>query len=149
MITSDQINKSVTCASLTELDAYAKHVASVVSEGGVIALQGQLGAGKTTFTKFLAAHLGVKTMIVSPTFTVIQEYPLKDRRTLYHLDLYRLRQPEELVELGIDDLFEEDRSSIILIEWPEMILDKLPKNALLLEFTVQDEETRVITVKKI
>lgn len=94
----------------------------------VIALTGDLGAGKTTFTQGFLKSLGVKRRIISPTFLIIRPYKLKGGRyaTAYHLDCYRLRQQSELLYLGFASLL-EDPTAILLIEWPEVVKKLLPR----------------------
>jgi tRNA threonylcarbamoyladenosine biosynthesis protein TsaE len=94
----------------------------------VIALKGDLGTGKTVFARaFIRALCGEKIEVPSPTFTLLQTYDLGDARTLHHFDLYRLKDPEEALELDIDDAFAE---SISLIEWPERLGAYLPQQHL-------------------
>lgn len=84
--------------------------------GGVITLQGELGAGKTTFVRGLLEGLGFQGRVKSPTYTLLEPYELAGR-VVYHLDLYRLTKSVELINLGIEDL--EPASDLLLIEWPE------------------------------
>ncbi|MFZ2149953.1 MAG: tRNA (adenosine(37)-N6)-threonylcarbamoyltransferase complex ATPase subunit type 1 TsaE [Minisyncoccia bacterium] len=97
----------------------------------VIGLSGELGAGKTTFTKTVAHHLGVKGKISSPTFVIIKKYPLKkvDRyKFLFHLDAYRLKNAKELLELGWEEII-HNRENIVFIEWPENVKQAMPGSA--------------------
>ena len=94
----------------------------------MIALKGDLGTGKTVFARaFIRALCGADTEVPSPTFTLVQTYDLDDERTLHHFDLYRLKDPEEALELDIDDAFSDD---ISLIEWPERLGPYLPRQHL-------------------
>jgi tRNA threonylcarbamoyladenosine biosynthesis protein TsaE len=113
------------------------------SEGGTLALIGDLGSGKTTFTQGFAEALGIKEKIASPTFTLIKQHQIpRTERTLYHLDLYRLEEvnPDEL---GLTDLFQQ-KEDIVLIEWAEKLEDKLPKEALVIKFKHLEENQRQI-----
>lgn len=106
--------------------AFAARVAALSAPGDVIALKGELGAGKTTFTRaFIRARGGDET-VPSPTFTLVQVYELPGG-AVWHLDLYRLRKPDEAWELGIEDAF---RNGISLIEWPERLGTLLPARRL-------------------
>src|ERR1700688_5301802 len=97
--------------------ALAAHIAALARPGDVIALKGELGAGKTSFARaFIRARGGDET-VPSPTFTLVQVYDLPDG-AVWHFDLYRLRQPGDAWELGIEDAF---RDGISLIEWPERL----------------------------
>lgn len=115
------------------------------SQSGVIALIGDLGSGKTTFTQGFAEALGIKDKINSPTFTLIRQHQIPDSdRTLYHLDLYRLEKvnPDEL---GLTDLFNQS-NDLILIEWAEKLGDKLPKEALVIKFKHLANDQREIEI---
>ncbi len=96
----------------------------------VIALVGDLGAGKTTFTQGFLKELGVKRRIISPTFLIIRPYKLStvNYHLAFHIDCYRLNKPKELLALGLRDLTREP-GHIVLIEWPELVEKYLPRNA--------------------
>jgi tRNA threonylcarbamoyladenosine biosynthesis protein TsaE len=98
----------------------------------IIFLKGELGSGKTTFARFFLQYLGHSSTVKSPTYTLIETYPLP-RHLIFHLDLYRLQTPREIVELGLYDEF--DQNAIWLIEWPERALDILPTPDLSCRFT--------------
>lgn len=91
-----------------------------------LALSGPLGAGKTTFLKGIAAGLGLKKRIFSPTFLIIKEHKLKNKRKFYHIDCYRLKSYKELKTLDFENILKE-KNSVIAIEWPEKVLRYLPK----------------------
>ncbi len=108
--------------------ALAARLAAVARPGDVIALKGELGAGKTSFARAFIQARGSGEPVPSPTFTLVQTYPLPDG-TVWHFDLYRLRAPEEAWELGIEDAFYR---GISLIEWPERLGSLLPTRHLLI-----------------
>lgn len=113
---------------------------------GVLALQGNLGTGKTTFTQGFAKGLRIKDKIISPTFVLIREHKIpKTDKILFHIDLYRLEDSSQLKPLGLDDLF-KNPSAITLIEWPEKAKEILPKNTTYLKIDVVSENKRKITV---
>ena len=95
----------------------------------VLALSGDLGAGKTTLTQHFAQLLGVKENIISPTFVIMKSYPLQEQKweTLIHIDAYRIEQEKEMQVLGFHHLL-SDPKNLILIEWPEKIAGLLPEN---------------------
>ncbi len=95
--------------------------------GQVYTLSGDLGVGKTVFTKGVALGLGIKSPVNSPTFTIIHEYD-EGRLPLYHFDLYRIEDSEEMDEIGYEDYFYG--SGICLIEWAERVTDILPENVI-------------------
>src|SRR5229473_496352 len=106
--------------------ALAAHIAALARPGDVIALKGELGAGKTSFARaFIRARGGVEA-VPSPTFTLVQVYELADG-TIWHIDAYRLRDPEEAWELDIEDAF---RDGVSLIEWPERLGPLVPARRL-------------------
>ncbi len=107
-------------AGLTRL---ARWFAACVGDGGVILLEGQLGAGKTTFARALLGALGVGERIKSPTYSLIESYRVGDL-CIHHLDLYRIADAEELEWLGLPDLLDE--TSLIVVEWPERGAGALP-----------------------
>ena len=120
------------------------------SSGGalIIALEGHLGSGKTTFIQGLAEGLGVKEDILSPTFLILKRFFLKSRhyKNLYHIDAYRLKNPGEMIELGFKDLI-NDPESIIIIEWADKIRKILFKNILWIKFDNLGGDKRKITFK--
>jgi tRNA threonylcarbamoyladenosine biosynthesis protein TsaE len=108
-------------------EALAARLAAVARPGDVIALQGELGAGKTCFARAFIHARGGDEAVPSPTFTLAQTYDLPEGK-VWHFDLYRLRTGEEAWELGIEDAFQE---GISLIEWPERLGVLLPRRRLL------------------
>ncbi|MCL4541723.1 MAG: tRNA (adenosine(37)-N6)-threonylcarbamoyltransferase complex ATPase subunit type 1 TsaE [Chloroflexi bacterium] len=116
-------------------------LATVLSPGSVLLLSGELGAGKTTFTQGVAAGLGIREAVTSPTFVLAHEFA--GRIPLYHLDFYRLKDGRDLQELGFDDYLWGD--GICVAEWPERV-DSLPDDALAIHFEVVSDHERSITV---
>lgn len=102
----------------------AKRIAESVEQGDIVCLNGDLGAGKTAFSKGFALGLGINEPISSPTFTIIQEYD-EGRLPLYHFDVYRIGDIEEMDEIGYEDYFYN--KGVCLIEWSELIKEIIPK----------------------
>jgi tRNA threonylcarbamoyladenosine biosynthesis protein TsaE len=122
--------------------AFAARISTLTAPGDIIALKGDLGAGKTTFARgFLRARGGTEE-VPSPTFTLVQIYQFASA-AVWHFDLYRLKSPEEAWELGIEDAFAE---GVSLIEWPERLGPALPRRRLEIEFLFGErpEERRAI-----
>ena len=119
-----------------------KRLAKIVSEGIedrlVLLLNGDLSAGKTTFTKYLAEYLGVKSVVNSPTFNIMKEYKYLNGK-LYHIDAYRLEDSDE--DLGFEDIFFEDNVSII--EWGEFIEEFLPNERLIFNIRLVEDYREV------
>lgn len=118
-------------------------------KSGVIALTGELGAGKTTFVQGFAQGVGIKERIISPTFVLIRQHQIPNtKKLLYHIDLYRLEKKYEFNQLGLEDLL-NDSNHLILIEWAEKIMDLLPKDAVKINLQVVDSSTRKITISNL
>lgn len=110
----------------------------------IIALHGDLGAGKTCFVRGLARELGISQPITSPTFTIVQEYP--SQRPLYHIDLYRLADPDEMLDLGFDEYLTQ--AAVVAIEWAERAGDLLPEDTVHVTLEPGDEDDqRRITIE--
>ncbi|MCK9169353.1 MAG: tRNA (adenosine(37)-N6)-threonylcarbamoyltransferase complex ATPase subunit type 1 TsaE [Treponema sp.] len=126
--------------SAEETIELGKKIGDKLQKGDVIAMEGTLAAGKTTITKGIAAALGVKDVITSPTFCLISEY--SGKMPLYHMDVYRLDGAEDFVNLGTDDMIYGDGVSII--EWSEKVISELPKKTIKLVITPQKNGSREI-----
>lgn len=118
----------------------ARKLGKLVEPGDIICLIGDLGAGKTTFTKAFALGLEVDDYVTSPTFTIIQEY--EGRIPLYHFDVYRIEDLREMEDIGYEEYFYGD--GVCVIEWAQIIKDLLPKNYLQIEIKHMDIEKREI-----
>ena len=121
----------------------AKDIAAKVKNGGFVCLFGDLGTGKTTFTKGIAKALGIDHFsIKSPTYTYIREY--KEKK-LYHIDLYRIEEIDELLLLEIQEI-QSNKNSIIIVEWADRIKNHLPENRIDICLEYLDENSRKITI---
>lgn len=117
-------------------------------EPGIIALEGELGAGKTTFVQAFVKVLGVRAKVKSPTFNIIKKYKVpKKNKFVYHIDCYRLKDHKEAIPLGIKEIFKE-KDATVLIEWPERIKKILPKKFVLIHIDHIAPSKRKITIKK-
>ncbi|OJF93069.1 tRNA (adenosine(37)-N6)-threonylcarbamoyltransferase complex ATPase subunit type 1 TsaE [Alkalibacterium sp. 20] len=127
-----------------ETKMIAKKLATLLKPSMTVLLEGQLGAGKTTFTKGVAEGLGIKRIIKSPTYTLIKEYTDGDL-PLYHMDLYRLEDAED-EELGLEEYFFGE--GITIVEWGSFMKEELPAEHLLIEINVlNDSEQRELIFK--
>lgn len=123
---------------------FGKKMATFLSAGDTVLLQGELGAGKTEFVKGIAEGLGVAERVTSPTFTLLHVY--QGTMPVYHFDLYRLVQPEELFEIG----FEDYHDGVTIIEWPERFPREMPTRHFAVDFLLSDQiDERIITIKAV
>lgn len=133
--------RHITSRTPEETAALAHNIAALLRSRDVILLRGDLGTGKSTFARALIQSLcGKNTEVPSPTFTLVQTYETP-AFTLWHFDLYRLKHPEEIYELGIEDAYAH---GVSLIEWPERLGTLLPKHALEIEFSYGSHENERI-----
>lgn len=141
--------RQVKTNSEQETFLFAKEFASKLKPGDVICLSGDLGVGKTIFTKGVCEFFGVEDVVNSPTFTIVNEYESSSGTVLYHFDMYRLEEPEELIEIGFDDYL--NSGAVCLIEWPENIANCLPPHCYrvsLLRCTEEGDDARIITIEE-
>ncbi len=142
-----------TTASADATRALGAALAVCIQPGQVIALRGDLGAGKTTFVQGLAAGLGFAGQVTSPTFILVNEHPLPDRRRLVHIDAYRLGDAgavalDEAATFGLEELLAAE-DAIVAIEWSERVADALPDDYLLVELQATDLDVRRIRISAI
>lgn len=130
------------CKSESDTKELGRRLARTAKAGSVISLRGSLGAGKTVFAKGFAEELGITEAIVSPTFTLVQEY--EGRLKMYHLDLYRLSGEDEFESMGGEDFLYSD--GVTLIEWSEKIDSMLPDDTIHVEIGIQPDLTRKIEI---
>ena len=131
--------------SPAETEALGQRLAERLHPGDVIAYTGDLGAGKTAFTRGLARGLGITERITSPTFTIVNEYQ-GGRLPLFHFDMYRLGSSEELYEIGWEDYLA--RGGVCAVEWSEIVADALEEDCIRVDIRQGDTENqRKITVE--
>jgi len=125
--------------------ALARTLAAELPERAVLALHGELGSGKTCFVQGLARALGITQAVTSPTFTLVSEY--SGTKKLFHIDLYRLQRPEDVLAIGLDEYVEAD--GIKAVEWAERAGNLLPPDTIHIAFEVMTQpEQRRIVVKR-
>ena len=129
--------------SLDNINTVAKEFAAHLDNNKVIALHGEMGAGKTTFVHALCEALGVTDVVGSPTFSIINQYKTSAGETIHHIDLYRLKDEEEAIQAGVEDcLFSGD---YCFVEWPEKSPGIFPDNTVHIYLEAVDNETRKLT----
>ncbi len=134
----------ITTRSEEETLELAENIESEKFPNMVICLEGDLGSGKTVFTKGFALALGIDEMITSPTFTLIKEYENAEM-PLFHMDFYRLDKSPE--EIGLDEYYNKD--GIVIIEWADVVRDYLPEERLDIRIVSIDEDTRIFVITPI
>ena len=126
-----------------ETEAIGKRLGEKLTPGAVIAYQGDLGAGKTAFTRGVACGLGAKESVTSPTYTIVNEY-LSGKYPLFHFDMYRLASSDDLFDIGWEDYLE--RGGVCAVEWSENVADAM-EGAIIVTIEKLGEETRRITIE--
>ncbi|MEI8233687.1 MAG: tRNA (adenosine(37)-N6)-threonylcarbamoyltransferase complex ATPase subunit type 1 TsaE [Verrucomicrobiota bacterium] len=134
---------SIISHSPQETFLLGQRLAAELRPGSVLALAGDLGAGKTQFTKGLACGLGVEGDVTSPTFTLIHEYP-GGRLPLFHIDLYRLEEADDVLGIGLDDYL--DGGGVTVIEWADKFAALMPPGVRWIRFGVGEGDDREISL---
>lgn len=120
----------------------AREFIQIIGEHKVFAFYGKMGAGKTTFVKAICEELGVEDVITSPTFAIVNEYEAHDQ-SIFHFDFYRIKRLEEVYDMGYEDYFYS--GALCFIEWPELIEDLLPEDAVKVTIKENTDGTRTVT----
>lgn len=135
---------NITIKDLDHIEEAAREFIGQMGDDTVFAFYGKMGAGKTTFIKALCKLLGVEDEVNSPTFAIINEYRSQTTAELiYHFDFYRIKKLEEVYDLGYEDYFYS--GALCFIEWPELIEDILPDDAVHVSITEQEDGSRLVT----
>lgn len=140
------IEKITTC-SFEETEKIGYDLACQLSLGKTVLLFGNLGAGKTVFSRGFARGLGITEPVSSPTYTIVQEYDIPSGGRLYHLDLYRISGVESALAFGVDEFIDDD-NAIRLIEWPMRIDGILPDDCIKVTIEHINDNSRNITVER-
>ncbi|HOG20668.1 MAG TPA: tRNA (adenosine(37)-N6)-threonylcarbamoyltransferase complex ATPase subunit type 1 TsaE [Salinivirgaceae bacterium] len=136
---------------IESLNVLPARVEQLISElkphSNIWAFDAPMGAGKTTIIREICKQLQVVDNVISPTFSIINEYRTQDGKHIYHFDFYRLNKLEEAIAIGVEEYFESD--SLCLIEWSRLILPILPKNYNLIKINALNDDTRILTLETI
>ena len=129
----------------SELRAWGERLGASLQQGAIIALQGDLGTGKTTLAQAICRGVGIREDVTSPTFALVNEYRM-NHGSVFHLDLYRLSGPADLTNLAWDDII--NSGEIVIIEWSERAGDRMPDEArkIRLDYIPGDDDRRLLTV---
>lgn len=126
-----------------ELKEAAERLLKETEGRRIYALFGAMGAGKTTFVKAICEVLGSTDTVVSPTFTIVNEYTTKEKDPVYHFDFYRINKITEVYDIGIDEYF--DSGNFCFMEWPELIEEILPPETVRVNINIMPDDSREIT----
>lgn len=137
MIFSDsEPERQLRCTTTAGLDDIAAHMLELFQGERVFAISGPMGAGKTTFIQAVCRQLGVRDNVSSPTFSIVNEYSAAGGDPVYHFDLYRLRKPGELMDIGYEDYFYS--GNYCFIEWPELAESLMPEEGVAVNIFVEE-----------
>jgi tRNA threonylcarbamoyladenosine biosynthesis protein TsaE len=128
--------------SIDTIRESAREFIENIGESKVFAFYGKMGAGKTTFVKAICEELGVEDVITSPTFAIVNEYEAKGQ-PIFHFDFYRIKKLDEVYDMGYEDYFYS--GALCFIEWPELIEELLPEDAVKVTIGVNDNDERTVT----
>lgn len=131
-----------TISSIDRIHDAAKEFVQTLQQGRVYAFYGKMGAGKTTFIKAICEELGVEDVVNSPTFALVNEYTSGRGEPIYHFDFYRIKNLEEVYDMGYEDYFYSHH--LCLLEWPELVESILPDDAIRVTVTVEDDGGRIV-----
>ncbi len=129
--------------SLDDIREAAREFIQHIGEARVFAFYGKMGAGKTTFVKAICEELGCTDVITSPTFAIVNEYTSSNNTPIYHFDFYRIKKLEEVYDMGYEEYFYS--GALCLIEWPELIEEILPDDAIRVSITEQKDGSRIVS----
>ena len=135
--------KKIKIESLQEIREAAREFISQMGNAHVFAFYGKMGSGKTTFIKAICEELGVSDVITSPTFAIVNEYTASV--PIYHFDFYRIKKLEEVYDMGYEDYFYSD--ALCFIEWPELIEELLPEDAVSVSIQEEADGSRTIKIE--
>lgn len=136
--------ETLVCKTEEDMLNLGKKLAGEATEGTVISLRGSLGAGKTVLARGFAREMGITEAIVSPTFTLVQEY--EGKLPVYHMDLYRINSEEDFMMIGGEDMLYSD--GVCLIEWSEVIDAMLPEKTIYVQIQVNPDQSRTVTLQR-
>lgn len=131
--------------SLDGIADAARQFVNAMGENKVFAMFGPMGVGKTTFIKAVCEVLGVQDTITSPTFAIVNEYRTDSGEQIFHFDFYRIRKVEEAYDMGYEDYIYS--GAVCFLEWPELIEELLPDDAVRVTLTEEEDGTRTITIQ--
>lgn len=130
--------------SLDKIHEAARYFLNAVGDANIFAIDGDMGVGKTTFIKAVCEELGVKDVITSPTFSLVNEYTDGKGEPVYHFDFYRIKKIDEVYDMGYEDYFYG--GNLCFLEWPELIESLLPEDVTKVHITTEADGSRTISL---
>lgn len=141
---SNTIDRSWTITSEADLQPIIDHLVPLLEQYKLVLLTGDLGAGKTTTVRHLIKALGSDSEVSSPTYSLINEYEIKDGRAIYHMDMYRLESLDEALDIGIEEYLYSD--AVCIIEWPDLLMPLIDEEYLSMTIAKEDDGRRTFTI---
>ena len=138
------MNMEIRIENIENLAAAARKFVDGMGENRVFAFYGKMGAGKTTFIKAVCEALGVEDVVTSPTFAIVNEYADASGEPVFHFDFYRIKNIREAYDIGCEEYFYSGRPCFI--EWPELVEELLPEDAVTVRIEVCDDESRTVSI---
>ena len=138
------MNMEIRIENIENLAAAARKFVDEMGENRVFAFYGKMGAGKTTFIKAICEALGVEDVVTSPTFAIVNEYADASGNPVYHFDFYRIKNLREAYDIGCEEYFYSGHPCFI--EWPELVEELLPEDAVTVRIEVHDDESRTVSI---
>ena len=135
---------NITINDIANIGEAARQFVEAIGDRRVFAFYGSMGAGKTTFIKAICKQLGVTDVITSPTFAIVNEYEAPSG-AVFHFDFYRIKRLDEVYDMGYEDYFYS--GSLCFIEWPELVEELLPGDAVRVTITEQPDGTRAVSIR--
>ena len=139
--------KQIQCDHISEIPIIAAKIIALCKDNKVWVFQGEMGAGKTTLIKAICEKLGIVDAVSSPTFSIVNEYTDEEGDAIYHFDFYRLKDPMEAFDMGVEEYFAS--GSYCFVEWAERIPMFLPDEFALISIESESDEKRIIAIKTI
>ena len=137
--------KTIHITSQEELPQVARAIIELLGRRTVVAFRGEMGAGKTTLIREIAAQLGATDTVTSPTFAIVNQYKGQGNRRIYHFDFYRIEDLRETFDFGYEEYFYS--GDLCLVEWPEKIEPLLPENVVTVRITVDSDTARTFEIE--
>lgn len=136
----------ITISNIDDIRTAAREFVDNMGRSHVFAFYGKMGAGKTTFIKAICEELGVEDVITSPTFAIVNEYEAADGQPIFHFDFYRIKKLDEVYDMGYEDYFYS--GALCFLEWPELIEELLPEDAVKVTVEQEPDGTRVVIMNE-